>query len=124
MSFTLFLFKEVAAGSYAHEEQFTSQSRLHWGKAMAPQIVLENGVKYSVDIAQHAQKTGAYLDQRSNRLRFGEICQKANSKILDLCCYHGGFGLNAKNKCRSTDVTGATHVTFVDASQAALDVVL
>lgn len=48
------------------------------------------------------QKTGFYADQRDSRLAMRHLAQ--GRAVLDLCCYTGGFALNA---CTG----GATHVT-------------
>jgi 23S rRNA (cytosine1962-C5)-methyltransferase len=55
------------------------------------------------------QKTGAFLDQRENRLRVGEI---AHGRALDCFSYHGSFALHLAAR--------ATHVTAIDSSAEAL----
>jgi 23S rRNA (cytosine1962-C5)-methyltransferase len=55
------------------------------------------------------QKTGAFLDQRENRLRAGTL---ARGRALDCFAYHGSFALHLAGK--------ADHVTAVDASADAL----
>jgi len=72
--------------------------------------VHENGLAYEIDLAK-GHKTGFYCDQRENRARFAWFCD--GQRVLDMCCYSGGFGLNAL-------VGGAAHVTAVDSSPAAL----
>ncbi len=52
--------------------------------------VEEGPVRYRVSL-HSAQKTGAFLDQRENRLAAGRY---ARGRILDAFCYHGGFGLH------------------------------
>ena len=71
----------------------------------------ENGMKMIVDL-EHGQKTGAFLDQRENRARFGALA--AGARVLDLCCYAGGFALDALKG-------GAAEVVAVDTSAHALD---
>lgn len=39
------------------------------------------------------QKTGFYADQRENRHFISTISN--GQRILDICCYSGGFSLNA-----------------------------
>lgn len=52
---------------------------------------MENGIKYVVSL--EGQKTGFYADQRENRHYISNI---SNGKtVLDICCYSGGFSLNA-----------------------------
>ncbi len=72
--------------------------------------VLENGVRYRVDVFG-GQKTGFYFDQRDNRRRFAELCE--GRRLLDLYSYVGGFSLNAL-------VAGAEHATVVDSSGPAI----
>lgn len=53
--------------------------------------VLENGISYA--ISMEGQKTGFYADQRENRQFISTI--SSGQKVLDICCYSGGFSLNA-----------------------------
>jgi 23S rRNA (cytosine1962-C5)-methyltransferase len=69
----------------------------------------EHGVPFVVDLA-HGQKTGAFLDQRENRQRVGELSR--GRRVLNLFSYAGGFSLHAA-------LGGATHVTSVDVAAAA-----
>jgi 23S rRNA (cytosine1962-C5)-methyltransferase len=55
------------------------------------------------------QKTGAFLDQRENRLRVGK---QAGGRALDCFAYHGSFALHLARR--------AEHVTAVDSSEDAL----
>jgi 23S rRNA (cytosine1962-C5)-methyltransferase len=73
--------------------------------------VRENGLRMTVDL-ERGQKTGAFLDQRENRARFGALA--AGLRVLDLCCYSGGFALNALKG-------GAKEIVAVDTSAHALD---
>ena len=52
--------------------------------------------------ASTGQKTGFYADQRDSRLAMRHLAE--GRAVLDLCCYTGGFALNAL-------AGGATHVT-------------
>jgi len=74
--------------------------------------VFENGVQYAVDI-EHGHKTGFYVDQRENRMAIRDASK--GKKVLDICCYTGGFALNAA-------VGGAASVVAVDSSESALRV--
>lgn len=77
-----------------------------------PLLIRENDVLYSVDLTA-GQKTGFFLDQRDNRRRIASFTAK--SRVLDMFCYSGGFGLNCL-------VHGpATEVIAVDSSAAALE---
>ena len=71
--------------------------------------VMEHGVPFVVDLAR-GQKTGAFLDQRDNRHRVGELGR--GRRVLNLFSYAGGFSLHAA-------LGGATHVTSVDIASAA-----
>ena len=71
----------------------------------------QNGLDLIVDLAG-GQKTGGYLDQRVNHAITAGYCQ--GKRVLDVCCYTGGFGLAAAK-------AGATSVLGVDSSQMALD---
>jgi 23S rRNA G2069 N7-methylase RlmK/C1962 C5-methylase RlmI len=77
-----------------------------------PLICLENGIKYQLFPRQKGQKTSVYCDQRENRQSLSQLC--FGKKVLDLCCYHGGFSLNAAKN-------GAKRVIGVDSSQEAID---
>ncbi len=71
----------------------------------APESVTisEQGIRYQVNFAE-GHKTGFFCDQRDNRLRFGQLA--AGRRVLDLCCYTGGFALAAKVIGGCEDVTG------------------
>jgi len=71
--------------------------------------VEEHGIPFVVDIAR-GQKTGAFLDQRDNRQRVGEMAR--GRRVLNLFSYAGGFSLHAA-------LGGAAHVTSVDVATAA-----
>lgn len=71
----------------------------------------EHGVPFMVDLVR-GQKTGAFLDQRENRRRIGELAARRTSpRVLNLFSYTGGFSLRAA-------LAGAT-VTSVDVAMAA-----
>jgi 23S rRNA (cytosine1962-C5)-methyltransferase len=71
--------------------------------------VAEAAVPFVVDLS-HGQKTGAFLDQRDNRRRVGELAR--GRSVLNLFSYAGGFSLHAA-------LGGATHVTSVDVAAGA-----
>ena len=71
--------------------------------------VHEGDIRYWVD-PWTGQKTGAYLDQRENRIRAGACFR---GEVLDAFCYQGLFGLHAART--------AARVTCVDSSQEALE---
>jgi 23S rRNA (cytosine1962-C5)-methyltransferase len=74
-----------------------------------------NGLLFHFD-ANSGQKTGAFLDQRSNYAAAADWAQRlgATGRALDVCCYQGGFALHLARIC--------SQVTGVDASRASLEV--
>lgn len=76
-------------------------------------VATESSVKYITYPYSDGQKTGFYCDQRENRLMVAELCK--DKRVLDLCCYNGGFALNAMIR------GGAASATGVDSSQDAVD---
>ncbi|MBI3468585.1 MAG: class I SAM-dependent rRNA methyltransferase [Planctomycetes bacterium] len=75
--------------------------------------IREHGVRFRVYF-EAGHKTGFFCDQRENRRRLAELCQ--GKRVLDLCCYTGGFGLYAKV------LGGAAEVTGVDLDEKAIAV--
>lgn len=65
--------------------------------------IREHGVRYEVNF-EEGHKTGFFCDQRENRLRFSRLVHGA--RVLDLCCYTGGFALAAKVLGKAEEVTG------------------
>jgi 23S rRNA (cytosine1962-C5)-methyltransferase len=74
-----------------------------------------NGLVFHYD-ANAGQKTGAFLDQRTNYAAAQKWAQRlgAIGRALDVCCYQGGFALHLAQVCRQ--------VTGIDASRASLEV--
>lgn len=70
--------------------------------------VLEHGVRYLAD-PWTGQKTGAFLDQRENRVFIGDL---ARGRALDCFSYHGSFALHLARQ--------ADHVVALDSSGPAL----
>lgn len=71
----------------------------------------EHGIRYEADF-RDGHKTGFFCDQRDNRKRFGEYAK--GKDVLDVCCYTGGFALNASVN------GGASDVTAVDLDEKAI----
>lgn len=65
--------------------------------------IREHGLRYEVDFAE-GHKTGFFCDQRDNRRKLASFT--AGKRVLDLCCYTGGFSLCAKVLGGAEDVTG------------------
>ncbi len=74
-----------------------------------------NGLVFQFD-ANSSQKTGAFLDQRENYRAAQGWAERlgAAGRVLDVCCYQGGFALHLAQI--------AKQVTGVDASRASLEV--
>ncbi|KAH1131462.1 hypothetical protein J1N35_002840 [Gossypium stocksii] len=72
--------------------------------------VVENGISYAISL--EGQKTGFYADQRENRMFLSTISH--GQRVLDVCCYSGGFALNAAKG-------GAMSITGVETSLPALE---
>jgi 23S rRNA (cytosine1962-C5)-methyltransferase len=71
-------------------------------------IINEHGVRYAA-APWTGQKTGAFLDQRENRVLLGGY---ARGRALDCFSYHGSFALHLAR--------GAQHVIAIDSSADAL----
>lgn len=74
--------------------------------------VREGPVRYEVDL-RTGHKTGFFLDQRENRAFLAGFTP--GKRVLDGCCYTGGFALNAA-------LAGAAQVTGVDLDEKAIAV--
>ena len=74
-------------------------------------VIRELGLEYFVNL-RTAQKTGFYCDQRDNRAQLRSLVS-ADDDVLDVCCYTGGFALNAA-------AGGARSVLGIDSSAAAV----
>ena len=74
-----------------------------------------NGLAFHYD-ANAGQKTGAFLDQRTNYAAARDWAQRLGKtgRALDVCCYQGGFALHLAQVCRN--------VTGIDVSRTSLEV--
>ena len=73
-------------------------------------VISENGLKLNVDYV-NGQKTGYFLDQKSNRMLIRKLAE--GKKVLDCFTHTGGFALNAA-------MGNAQSVKAVDVSASAL----
>lgn len=73
-------------------------------------LILSDAIRYATHIGA-GQKTGFYLDQRTNRAIVAP--HAAGRRVLDAFCYSGGFSLACAK-------AGATAVTAIDSSADAL----
>jgi 23S rRNA (cytosine1962-C5)-methyltransferase len=92
-------------------EGLASESHMAKGAVDGPQIIAEGGLEFFADLTS-GQKTGWYFDQRDNRSFAASLAK--DRKVLDAYCHSGGFGLRAAK-------AGATSVTFIDRTDACLD---
>ncbi len=65
--------------------------------------IQEFGTRFRVDFAS-GHKTGFFCDQRDNRRMLASFCR--DKTVLDLCCYTGGFAIQAKKLGGATEVIG------------------
>jgi 23S rRNA (cytosine1962-C5)-methyltransferase len=83
---------------------------LAWGEVPGQVIVREGAIRYHA-APWAGQKTGAFLDQRPNRLTAGRLTAPGG-RALDCFSYHGSFALHLAARAAS--------VTALDASADAL----
>ncbi len=70
---------------------------------LPPRVTIEeHGIRYRIHF-EESHKTGFFCDQRDNRRDLARFC--AGRSVLDVCCYTGGFGLNALIKGQAREVT-------------------
>jgi len=81
------------------------------GRLEEPLVCTIEGLRYRLDLLG-GQKTGLFLDQRSNRSAVGPYCAAAS--VLDCFCNVGGFSLHAA-------AAGAGSVVGVDGSSHAVE---
>jgi 23S rRNA (cytosine1962-C5)-methyltransferase len=72
-------------------------------------IIEENSIRFAVNLVE-GQKTGAFLDQRENRVAASRY---ARGRALDCFTYHGAFALHLAK--------GAEEVVAVDVSSTAIE---
>src|SRR5437867_8175484 len=91
-------------------ERLSAEVVLAFGQVPEVVEVVEDGVKY-LAAPWSGQKTGAFLDQRENRVLVGQHT-KSGGRALDLFTYHGSFALHIARH--------ANEVVAVDQSTEAL----
>lgn len=90
-------------------EDLPVETELLWGEVPERVEVEESGVRYHA-APWTGQKTGAFLDQRENRMVAGRL---GRGRVLDAFCYHGSFALHLAG--------GAERVLALDSSAEALE---
>ncbi|HSC59003.1 MAG TPA: class I SAM-dependent rRNA methyltransferase [Gemmatimonadales bacterium] len=98
------------AGVRRHEG-LKEQVELAWGAVPRSVEVREGEVRF-LAAPWTGQKTGAFLDQRLNRLIAGELT-RPGGEALDCFSYHGSFALHLARR--------AARVTAIDSSAEALE---
>lgn len=92
---------QTAPQTLAHEA-FTG------GAVASPELrpsvtIQEFGTRFRVHF-EGGHKTGFFCDQRDNRRQLATMCR--DRSVLDLCCYSGGFAVQAKRLGRAGEVIG------------------
>ena len=90
--------------------QFASQEGCQPPEVASPGLleevtIREFGTRFRVCFAS-GHKTGFFCDQRENRKRLADFCE--DRSVLDLCCYTGGFAVQAMRlgKAREASMEG------------------
>jgi 23S rRNA (cytosine1962-C5)-methyltransferase len=88
--------------------QFLSQEGLsvptRKSEGLPPAVTItENDVKYKIHFGT-GHKTGFFCDQRDNRRMLAQFAK--GKSVLDLCCYTGGFSVQAAKAGHASEVTG------------------
>lgn len=95
----------------AHEG-LPSRREVVYGSLVDPNVeFVEGGVRMTADLVE-GQKTGAFLDQRENRIAAGLY---ARGRALDCFAYNGAFALQLAKK--------AEHVTAIEISDKAAETI-
>lgn len=92
-------------------EGLQRETTLLYGDVPQEIEINEHGVRF-VAAPWTGQKTGAFLDQRENRVLVGSLARN-RATALDCFSYHGSFGLHLARE--------ADHVIALDSSAAALE---
>ncbi len=102
-------------GKLRDSEGLESYVRIEKGQLTETGLVEleENQTRFLAPVID-GQKTGWFYDHRFNRQRVQHYAK--GKRVLDVCSYIGGWGVQAAN-------AGASHVVCLDASKFALDLV-
>lgn len=92
-------------------EGLKPQAGLLLGEPIEPVEVIENGLKFVIDVAE-GQKTGFFCDHREMRSKIGSL--SPGKRVLNCFSYSGGFSVYAL-------AGGASHVESVDLSASAIE---
>lgn len=100
--------------TYAYQDAFHLDLSDYELSDSVNKILEENGIKLRVDL-ENGQKTGYFLDQKTNRAALDKYVK--DKRVLDCFSHTGGFALNAIN-------FGAKFATAVDISEKACNDIL
>ena len=101
-------------------EGLSEQVELAWG-SVPEQIEVREGPVRFLAAPRTGQKTGAFLDQRPNRLVAGELARQGGT-ALDCFTYHGSFALHlARNADRVIAVDSSADALARGAENATLN---
>jgi 23S rRNA (cytosine1962-C5)-methyltransferase len=89
-------------------ENLPQATELLYGEVPEELEVREGSIRY-LAAPWHGQKTGAFLDQRQNRARAGQL---ARGRTMDCFSFHGSFAMHL--------AANSTEVTAIDSSADAL----
>jgi 23S rRNA (cytosine1962-C5)-methyltransferase len=101
---------EKSAGPSRKKEGLEDQEGWLTESGPAQRTVTERGLRYQIDLVG-GQKTGFFLDQREMRSLVRQ--HAAGRTVLDVCCYVGGFSVNAL-------AGGALHADGIDYDRNAI----
>lgn len=101
----------VRTGAKSFDQEGFVAEGFESGRVPQSVTVMENGTRFDIHPFE-GHKTGFFCDQRDNRQRLRDYCRQG--EVLDLCCYSGGFSINAA-------LAGAKRVTGVDLDEEAIE---
>ncbi len=93
----------IRTSPYSEEQEGFGAPGLQSPQCPSGVTVQEYGTRFKVRF-DGGHKTGFFCDQRENRLKLAQFC--AGKSVLDLCCYTGGFAVQAKKLGQAAEVTG------------------
>lgn len=110
-------------------EGLPRRTEVAYGSDPGEIVIEENDVRLAVNLVE-GQKTGAFLDQRENRIASQAY---ARGRALDCFCYHGAFALHLARGCervigvdvsapaiiqakRNAELNNASNVEFAEAN--------
>jgi 23S rRNA (cytosine1962-C5)-methyltransferase len=103
---------ERSDGKSRRREGLADRIGIAYGEPVADRIeIRENGLKFEIDVV-HGQKTGFFLDQRTNRETVGSLVKSL--RVLNCFAYTGAFSVYAA-------AGGADRVVSVDVSENACE---